>query len=358
MHWLPRQVLLASLSTLALCLQAQQVEALKGRALSTWGIGTAQFSGITALGDDRYALVSDKEPTDGFYLMRLRQDGITGQLTGALLEGFRGNRQPAVNAAGLSTRDCEGIAYFPAAGTVFISGEGDQAILEYDLDGQPTGRKLAVPAQFATSRIVPNYGFEALTYDAAHRRFWTTTESTLPADGAAASPSQPTAVNRLRLQAFDEDLLPREQYAYLMDRGMSEGFGRNYALGVSALLALPDGRLLVLEREVHVASRLIGSRCRCKLFLIDPAAAQPIDAATPLSLLGEEHFLPKTLLLDFTTYARPGRFNFANYEGMCLGRRLHDGRQTLLLVADSQGGYGKAPFQLKDYVRVLIIDGI
>ena len=355
MHWLPRQVLLASLSTLALCLQAQQVEALKGRALSTWGIGTAQFSGITALGDDRYALVSDKEPTDGFYLMRLRQDGITGQLTGALLEGFRGNRQPAVNAAGLSTRDCEGIAYFPAAGTVFISGEGDQAILEYGLDGQPTGRKLSVPGQFALPNIVGNCGFEALTYSAATHLFWTTTETPLPADCPAPGPANPGISGLLRLQAFDDQLQPAGQYAYRMAPGRMADFGTTYVHGVPALTALPDGRLLVLEREANITAGGLSSTVECKLFLVNPTEGHLIDSSVSLKTLDPNHFLVKKLLATWKTAAQPLRLNFANYEGMCLGRTLQDGRQTLLLVSDSQGGYHKGPFRLKDYLKVIVL---
>ena len=46
--------------------------------------------------------------------------------------------------------------------------------------------------------------------------------------------------------------------------------------------------------------------------------------------------------------------NFANYEALCPGISLNDGRQTLLLN-DSQGGYSKGPFHLKDYIKVILI---
>lgn len=107
-----------------------------------------------------------------------------------------------MNAAGISLRDCEGVAYVPSTNTVFISGEGDQQILEYSIDGVPTGRKLNVPAIFAAGNIVHNYGFEALTYSDVTHRFWTTTESMLPIDGKAAGPLNPKSQNLLRLQAF------------------------------------------------------------------------------------------------------------------------------------------------------------
>ena len=49
------------------------------------------------------------------------------------------------------------------------------------------------------------------------------------------------------------------------------------------------------------------------------------------------------------------KMNFANYEALCPGIRLHDGRQSLLLLCDSQGGFGKGPIHLKDYIKVILI---
>lgn len=353
---------------LASSLSAQRVEDLGQTALSKWNIGAANYSGITALGGGRYAIVSDKEPADGFFVFRISQDTITGEVTTVQLEGFKGNATPTVDKNGNSVRDCEGIAYFPAGtttatdttnkkgtGSIFISGEGDQAILEYDLKGQPTGRRLNVPAIFSLQNIVPNYGFESLTYNATTHRFWTTTESTLPRDGYAASASHPSAQNLLRLVCFDDNLQPVAQYPYRMDYGRAEKFGRTYAYGVSELTALDDGTLLVLEREVNVPKNYYGSEVVCKLFLVKPSEGWQIDSSTELSSLDPNRFLNKQLLTTFTTSLTLFRQNFANYEGMCLGIRLLDGRQTLLLINDSQGGYGRGPVHLKDYLRVLIL---
>lgn len=334
---------------------SQQAVALKQKSLSRWDIGTGHFSGITSLGGDRYALVSDKEPTDGFFVFRIVQDSVTGEVLHVEMEGFRGNPSPQLDSRGISRRDAEGIVYHPRRGSVFISGEGDQQILEYALDGRPTGARLQVPEQFSRRHIVSNYGFEALAYHPAARRFWTTTESTLPLDGEAAGPTHPGVANLLRLQAFDEDLHPCASYAYRMDLGKPDGFGRLYAYGVPALTALPDGRLLVLEREVDISKRYLKSKVECKLFLVNPANSWQIDSTTDLQQLDRNKFLVKTLLARFVTRLNPVRRNLANYEGMCLGRTLADGRQTLLLVCDSQGGMGKGGIYLKDYLKVLIL---
>ena len=334
---------------------AQTAAELKQVALSKWSVGSAQYSGITPLGDSRYAVVSDKEPTDGFFTFRIYQNPLTGEVTSVMLEGFKGNAHPHVDANGISVRDCEGIAYLPSTQTLFISGEGDQEILEYSLSGQPTGRKLQVPAIFSLKNIVPNYGFEALTYDAATHRFWTTTESMLPIDGQAAGPLHPGVQNLLRLQAFDDNLQPVAQYAYRMDRGRTDDFGKTYVYGVPELTALPDGRLLVLEREANITAGGLSSEVRCKLFIVNPSQGHQIDSSVSLPVLDPNHFLVKKLLADWTTSVQPFKLSFANYEGMCLGRTLNDGRLSLLLISDSQGGYRKGPFQLKDYIKVILL---
>ncbi len=178
---------LLSLATLSL--SAQQAVELKQKSLARWGIGTANYSGIAPLGGERYALVSDKEPTDGFFVFTIQQDSVTGEVQRVALEDFRGNPVPRLDAKGLSQRDCEGIAFCPERGTLFISGEGDQQIAEYAPDGAPTGNALNVPAIFRA--IVPNGGFESLTYKSTTRRFWPTTEFPLPRDGKSASAPNP-----------------------------------------------------------------------------------------------------------------------------------------------------------------------
>lgn len=334
---------------------AQTARELKQVSLSKWGIGTSSYSGITSLGGNRYALVSDDTPADGFFIFRIDQNATTGEVTQVYMESFQGNSQPKVNADGRSMRDCEGIAFFAPKGTLFISGEGDQRILEYNMNGQPTGRELNVPQIFSRQNIINNYGFESLCYDAHAHRFWTTTESTLPSDGPATSEAHPEAQNLLRLQAFDDNLQPVAQYAYRMDRGQSSDFGKIYVYGVSEMAPLPDGRLLILEREANVTHGGLSSTARCKLFWVNPQESEQIDSNTDLKTLDPNIFLEKHLLADWTTQVQPFHLNFANYEGMCLGRTLNDGRQTLLLVNDSQGGYRKGPFRLKDYIKVIVL---
>jgi len=334
---------------------AQIAVDLKQQNLANWQIGTANFSGITRVHDGLFAVVSDDEPQDGFFLFRIDQDKQTGEVMSVYMQSFRGNPDPKQNAYGMTVRDCEGVAYCPETQTIFIAGEGDQAILEYDMSGVPTGRELAVPEIFGSNKIVNNMGFESLAYSNEYQLFWTTTESTLRADGDPAGPQFPGVRNVLRLQSFGLDLQPREQYAYRMDAGRTDGFGKWYAMGVSDICALPDGRLIVMERELNVKAAYVGSSSQIKLYLVDPAQGTPISDDDNLSDLTVSKYLDKTLLISFSTHINLQGLNYANYEGICLGTRLNDGRQTLLLVNDSQNGAGKGRFRLKDYVKVIIL---
>ena len=169
-----KQYLFLLLSLAGLATTAQTAIGLNQQALKQWSIGTANFSGITKIDDTRYAVVSDKEPRDGFFLFHIYQDPQSGEISSVSLEGFKGNPHPATDGDGNSLRDCEGIAYRPSSKTFFISGEGDQKVLEYDMNGVPTGKQLDIPAIFSASKIVTNGGFEALTYNpkTPFRRFF------------------------------------------------------------------------------------------------------------------------------------------------------------------------------------------
>ncbi|MCH5181643.1 MAG: esterase-like activity of phytase family protein [Prevotellaceae bacterium] len=278
--------------------------------LSRWGVPPADYSGITALGNGLYALVDDKQT--GFALLSVAQDSLTGAVTDVVYGGFRD--------AGEESRDCEGIAFVPDWQTLFISGERDQQILEYSLSGAPTGRRLSVPEGF--SRILPNYGFEALAYDAVSGRFWATTERPLRGDSLHL------------LVAFDRNLQPVDTLCYWPEPLSFSATGGTVVSGISALCAPGDGSLLVLEREANIPAGYLGARCRCRVFRYAGGK--------------------KTELADITTRFTLFDHSFANYEGLCPGIRLSDGRPTYLLISDSQHGYGIGPFRLRDWLTVII----
>ncbi|MCR4853811.1 MAG: esterase-like activity of phytase family protein [Prevotella sp.] len=297
------------------------------------------FSGITWLGDDRYALVSDKGD-DGFYVFRLQLDTKKGKIKSAENVGFFSTGKPNC--------DAEGIAYVPETNTLFIGSEQTTSVRELSIDGKETGRQLEVPEVFLHHQ--PNRGLESLTYDARNKTFWTVSESTLQMDGGH-SLLQNGKPERLRIQSFDGSLEPRSQYAYLMDTPKKNKDGRNHVHGVSELTALPDGRLIVLEREFYVPKKRVGASVVCKLYVVNPSEGTPLTTDEPLD--DNAPFLSKTLLCEWKTRMNLLHQDIANYEGMCLGPQLPDGRQTLILVADSQNRYGGL---MRDWFKCILLD--
>lgn len=273
------------------------------KTAKNWGTGLGEYSAIAWLGGTQYAVVHDKEKGGGIVLFdfEINADGSIGDITTSVLSG--------TSESAISNKDNEGIAYY--GGHLYVSAEADQSIREYNSDGTPTGKSFTIPADMGVGRITSNAGFEALTYNAG--LFWTTTEAALPKD---------SYIPRLhRLQSFSVDGKPARRYLYQMDEPAysSEGTTR-YVHGISALTALVDGRLVVLEREVYVpSSSPLYSRGIAKLYVVDPVH----DTAG---------ILRKSLLTTINTNV----MNLANYEGMCLGPTLPDGSRCLVLISDSQ----------------------
>ena len=287
-------------------------------------IEAGQYSAITWLGGNRYAVVHDKLNGGGIVFFDIDMQPATGAIGRVTV-----TIPDATRLSGTTGMDNEGIAY--ANGKLFVSAEYDQSIREYELDGTPTGRLLSIPEEFRRNRISGNAGFEALTFNAVTGLFWTTTEGPLKADKATPLLH--------RLQSFGADLQPAGQYLYQMDEPLKSAEGtRAYVHGISAMTALDDGRLVVLEREVYVPSSILRA-------LTDTFSAVKLYVVHPGGKNGT--LLPKTLLASFNTTMA----DLANYEGMCLGPTLTDGRHTLLLIADSQGGMSGLT---NEYLKVII----
>ncbi len=300
------------------------------------GVPYGNYSGITRVNDSLYAVVSDKDDVDGFHFFNIEFNLNNGKIKKVRRSEPReyGKNAERARQAELRQRDMEGVAFFAPDTTFFISGEADQSVMEYSFDGLPTGRKLAVPAEFALGNIQYNLGFESLTYNAATHLFWTTTESSLRSDIN-------DSVTILRIQSFNDSLNPVGQFVYTMDKPLRNKRPRIFAHGVPDMIAMDDGSLIVMERELLVTRKYLGSYCIIKLYRVVPDSA-----TTPLF---------KTLLCKFKTKLNIGRLNLANYEGMCVGPTLNDGRQTIILINDSQNGQGNTLYRLKDYLKVIVL---
>ena len=333
-----RKILLAFLLALPSFLSAQEA-VLHEQVSFPDAIPAGGYSGITWLGDDRYAVVSDISEHDGFFVFSIQLDSL-GRIASVANRGFRGNDDRG--------HDNEGVAWCQPRNSVFVSGETDNQVRELTLDGIPTGKSLPMPkvvAQGASRK----YGLEALTYNAQTHRFWTVSESTLKGDGEQATPEN-GAKNKLRLITFDDNLTLKGQYFYEMDAPEAELASSQYAMGVSALAALDNGQLLVLEREFFVAPSKIGSTVQCRIYRVTPTAGDILPASA--SLQGRKP-LEKQLVAEWDSAIGLLSFSLANYEGMCLGPKLQDGRQVLVLISDSQNQYAGV---LSDWFRTIVIE--
>ena len=293
LHEDKRIILLFTLSTITLTVSTPATAKKVTRQRFHRELPAGNYSGICSIGNGRYAVVNDKAPQDGFHIFRLDIDSVKGRITSVENLGYR--------SSGLPNRDMEGICYCPSSQTLFISGEADNEVYEYRLDGQRTGRKLAMPPEFA--KASKNYGLESLAYDSIAHLFFTTTERPLPGD------------TMLRIQTFDDDLQPQRQYFYHPDAPIS----RKYFLGVSELCALPDGSLIVMERQLRVPRLKMGARAVVRIYKVVPA---------------NDVVLEKQLVAEVKSRITLTARSFANYEGMCLLSPT-----LLLLLADSQNRY-------------------
>lgn len=301
-------------------------------------IPAGNYSGITYIGGNDYAVVSDKSEKDGFFIVNMAIDTITGEIVDAKFSGFLGDS--------IAGGDCEGIAYRSSSSTFFIAREADASIVEYDFNGKLTGRGLDVPAIYR--QVKGNYGLESLAYDGQSKLFWTINESTLPADGIQATSTNATR-NILRLQSFNDNLHPEMQYAYMMDAPTARSNSSKYAMGVSELAAIGNGCLLVLEREFYVPKLKLGAFVTCKLYEIKPEKEYSIKGNM---ISDSTMFLPKRLVHSFTTRLKLFDRSLANYEGMCVGPALANGDMVLILISDSQNGYRGV---LKDWFKTIIL---
>ena len=127
------------------CFSQLSITPIKRIKLNKRGITYGQYSGITAINDTTFALVHDK--SDSIFFISVDKDFNIR---------YKGATKFDING-----RDPEGIAFLQSTGTLFISGEEDQRVIEYNLDGERTGRELNIPEEFRPENRRRNAGFEA-----------------------------------------------------------------------------------------------------------------------------------------------------------------------------------------------------
>ena len=327
-------------------------------------VAPGNYSGITHLHDDLYAVVSDKSDSALYFNFQIQLNPVTGDLERVANLGFTeymdGSEKVSQSSwQGIQTGfDHEAIAK-ASDSTVVVASEGFYRLKEYPIielrdehSVSSARRKINFQLwsqEWSSSDFYPNYVFESLAYDSIRHLLWTIPESTLRRDGEPATP-QNGAKNKLRLMCFDGKH-QLTSYAYQMDAPTTNREAQTYVMGVSELCALPDGQLLVLERETFIPKVKLGAFCQCKLYVIDPLHGEPWKISEPMSQ--DTPFLKKRLLTEWKTRLGLLDRSFANYEGMCLGPQLQDGSQVLILISDSQDQYAGV---LRDWMKTIVIE--
>lgn len=300
------------------------------------------YSGITRLHDDVYAMVSDKSDSALYFNVRLYISKQTGELLQAEWLGGNGN-------AGIKGLDNEAITLVSDS-SVVIASEGKCRLKEYLLNNANESNGLWAWSMPATE-FYDNYNFESAAYDNASHRLWTINESTMRRDGKPATTQDPHQ-NVLRLLAFDmtDNTRQPDVFLYKMDMPTTMKNAQTYVMGVSELCVLPDGKLLVLEREAFIPKIKIGAFCNCKLYVVDPSTFAPYDIDKQVE--PGAPYVEKNLLTSWRTSLSLLNQSWANYEGMCLGPQLENDDQVIILVSDSQNGYAGV---LRDWFKTIVI---
>lgn len=324
-------------------------------------VAAGNYSGIAHLHDDIYAVVSDKSDSALYFNFRIQVNPKTGELEQVENLGFNERTDGTLNDGKPWQGQEKGFDHEAIVkvsdSTLVIASEGYCRLKEYPI--LPTSADAATvsypqnlwESRWPSSDFYPNYNFESLAFDSVHQYLWTIPESTLRKDGQPATP-QNGLTNQLRLMRLDWGKISRYMttYAYQMDQPSTHKKADIYVMGVSELCALPDGQLLVLEREAFIPKIKIGAFCKCKLYLINPLNSEEFSMKEKFS--SDTPFLKKRLLTEWKTGLSLSKRSFANYEGMCLGPMLEDDSQVVILLSDSQDQYAGV---LKDWFKTIVI---
>lgn len=308
--------------------------------------GPACLSGITYAGGTTYYVIADNGTDCGLYKATINL-GSDGKSVSSYSLGSK------ISLAMVS--DIEGVAYDPASGNVWVSDESTQTITEFDPSSGAAIRRVDVPA--VMKKIVGNYGFESLTISGDGLTMWTANEEALTVDGARSSYSAGTTVRLVRFvrATVHDNWALSAMYAYTTDKWHQPyGYGTAGRRGISDLCALPDGSLLVLERELSTDESGtglwagLGVNLYYSFYLVTPSAmasAKDINGAefdVGLKNASGWTAISKTHL--YSNNPSGDREYWSNCEGICLGPRLSSGATELLTLTDAGDGNTDAQF--------------
>lgn len=256
------------------------------------------------------------------------------------LRDAEGRAFPPATARPGEVVDPESVRFDPLDDAMIWSSEGDMeggfgpSIRRMGRDGRATGT-LPLPPMFAfdpagAAGSRPNLTVEGLAWTPDGRGLWVAMEGPLRQDSPLPDRARGA---RLRLTLLDRAGAVRAQRAYDADPLADAPPGRRADSGVSEVLALDAGRLLVLERA-GVETATGDFRYRVRLYCADVAGGTEIAALPALAGVPVRPAAKRRVL------ELPARVS-DNFEGLAWGPALADGRPTLVLVSDNNFSPGR-----------------
>ncbi|HPP75232.1 MAG TPA: esterase-like activity of phytase family protein [Armatimonadota bacterium] len=307
------------------------------------GIGSVQISGseqVIGLSGLTYAgPVTGERDTFLYYAVSDRSRTLYGihvelnMSTGAILSAKIASKQQLAEGG-----DLEGIAYDAVEGAIYTSDESGTVIRKYRLktkSSEPLNsiRTLSIsnPLPAVLKNVRDNLSLESLALETKQWALWTANEEALEGDGEPSTTKQGTVVRLIKL---NKNLEPVGQWAYITDpiRSTSPIDNRERS-GVSDLAVLPDGTIIVLEREADIREFASLSIPDFRIRLYEVVFDNAADVSKLNNGLSGNDYTPvgKRLLWE-------RRFPLDNYEGLALGPHLGGNTWSLIMISDDQGG--------------------
>ena len=225
--------------------------------------------------------------------------------------------------------------------TLVVTSEGIPPAIapfvrEFDLSGQQL-RELPVPGAFTpspdgTQGVRFNLGFESAAVAPNGQFLFVGAENAVAQDGPPATLAGGSSARLLRYHLTSGQV--DRQYVYPTD-AVAEApvpAGQFTVNGLVELLPLNNQFLLAMERSFSV-----GAGNTIRIYRVALPGATDVNGVDDLDQLGQVKPAQKTLLLDLDELG----LTLDNIEGMTLGPRLPDGRQSVVLVSDNNFTLGQ-----------------
>lgn len=276
--------------------------------------GVPEWSGLSHVSNNVFYAVSDRR-------------GVLNRITVDI--NSRGNGKLFADDAILlkGAKDLEACAYDYLRGTIWVADEDGPRVMEYDVKSGEMLSELILPKQYLLCRA--NRSIEAISMSRDGLSLWVVNEDAATCDGP---PGNSKRGGILRISLFiRRDALDEWRcggmWAYRAERLHGDDYKLMAVSGASAIEVLPDGNVIILEREFSGAPV---PSFRARIYAVDVSEATDVRHVDNLDGAKVKFAKKKRLFSENTILAM--------YEAMAVSPSNDtDGKCQLVLLSD--GGY-------------------